>query len=375
MRALTSFDNMANNPKQAGKLPASIRILAIGLFFAVLALAAPSVSAQETTQSPLPEVASNPLPETSSEPVSDNSAAEPNALESSSEPAAESLEPATPDAAVPADPAEDVSAEPRPAASAPQSLKDSLLQILDSSEASDETGPDLSPIGMFRGADIVVKLVMLGLIFGSLLTWTISFSKTIEIAGAVRRARRVLRTVNESRSMEEASRRAASAAGPAAEMLRAVSAEAEFSRPVAGYVTGDGLKERVTSVLDQISARAGRRAAVGTGILATIGSTAPFVGLFGTVWGIMNSFIGISEAQTSSLAVVAPGIAEALLATALGLVAAIPAVIIYNLCARWTTGYRHILSEVAAGIERLISRDLDFRQLPAGHSSDAQAAE
>ena len=113
----------------------------------------------------------------------------------------------------------------------------------------------------------------------------------------------------------------------------------------------------------------------GMAFLASVGSISPYVGLFGTVWGIMNAFIGISEAQTSSLAVVAPGIAEALLATALGLVAAIPAVIIYNACARWITGYRHILSEVAAGVERLISRDLDFRRIPVEHRLDAQAAE
>ncbi len=99
----------------------------------------------------------------------------------------------------------------------------------------------------------------------------------------------------------------------------------------------------------------------GTGVLATIGSTAPFVGLFGTVWGIMNAFIGISEAQTTNLAVVAPGIAEALLATALGLVAAIPAVVIYNVFARSIAGYRPILADASAAVERLVSRDLDFR--------------
>jgi biopolymer transport protein ExbB len=99
----------------------------------------------------------------------------------------------------------------------------------------------------------------------------------------------------------------------------------------------------------------------GTGVLATIGSTAPFVGLFGTVWGIMNAFIGISQAQTTNLAVVAPGIAEALLATAMGLVAAIPAVVIYNVFARSIAGYRQILADASAGVERLVSRDLDFR--------------
>ena len=97
----------------------------------------------------------------------------------------------------------------------------------------------------------------------------------------------------------------------------------------------------------------------GTGLLATIGATAPFVGLFGTVWGIMNSFIGISKPHTTNLAVVAPGIAEALLATALGLVAAIPAVVIYNMFSRSIAGYRALHADAAAEVMRLVSRDLD----------------
>ena len=92
----------------------------------------------------------------------------------------------------------------------------------------------------------------------------------------------------------------------------------------------------------------------GTGLLATIGATAPFVGLFGTVWGIMNSFIGISKAHTTNLAVVAPGIAEALLATAIGLVAAIPAVVIYNVFARSIAGYRALLADASALVMRLV---------------------
>ena len=99
-----------------------------------------------------------------------------------------------------------------------------------------------------------------------------------------------------------------------------------------------------------------RQIARGTGVLATIGATAPFVGLFGTVWGIMNSFIGISEAHTTNLAVVAPGIAEALLATALGLVAAIPAVVIYNHLARSIAAYRALLADASAQVMLLVSR-------------------
>jgi biopolymer transport protein ExbB len=140
----------------------------------------------------------------------------------------------------------------------------------------------------------------------------------------------------------------------------------ELSEAALDHVHGEGVKERVGSALSRIEAYAGRRMSRGTGVLATIGSTAPFVGLFGTVWGIMNSFIGISQSNTTNLAVVAPGIAEALLATAIGLVAAIPAVVIYNVFARSITGYRQLLADAAAGVERLVSRDLDFRKIPPG---------
>src|SRR5579862_4594246 len=99
-----------------------------------------------------------------------------------------------------------------------------------------------------------------------------------------------------------------------------------------------------------------RKISRGTGVLATVGATAPFVGLFGTVWGIMNSFIGISNAHTTNLAVVAPGIAEALLATALGLFAAIPAVVIYNVFARTIGGYRALLADASSEVLRLLSR-------------------
>jgi biopolymer transport protein ExbB len=119
------------------------------------------------------------------------------------------------------------------------------------------------------------------------------------------------------------------------------------------------MKERVASRLERIEAAAGRTMARGTGILATIGATAPFIGLFGTVWGIMDSFVGISKAQTTNLAVVAPGIAEALLATAIGLIAAIPAVVIYNMFARTTGGCRAMVGDAAAAVLRLVSRDID----------------
>src|SRR5258705_543817 len=114
-----------------------------------------------------------------------------------------------------------------------------------------------------------------------------------------------------------------------------------------------------------------RRVGLGMGVLASIGAPSPFVGLFGTVWGIMNSFIGISKSQTTNLAVVAPGIAEALLATALGLVAAIPGVIIYNHFARVTKGYLELVGRASGAAGRLLSRDLD-RTHGATHSRAAE---
>ena len=126
----------------------------------------------------------------------------------------------------------------------------------------------------------------------------------------------------------------------------------------------EGVKDRAATLLSRIEAHAGRMIMRGTGILATVGATAPFIGLFGTVWGIMDSFIGISKTNTTNLAVVAPGIAEALLATAMGLVAAIPAVVMYNAFARAITAYRAQLGDAAAEVLRHLSRDLDREDFP-----------
>lgn len=228
---------------------------------------------------------------------------------------------------------------------------------------------NLSPWGMFMAADWVVKGVMIGLALASLITWTVWVAKSIELAGARLRAGKALKIVHKAKTLSEATEAIENRGGPGALMLRMATHEMKLSDAVVDHTDGGGIKERVTSVLSRIETHAGRRMSRGTGVLATIGSTAPFVGLFGTVWGIMNSFISISESQTTNLAIVAPGIAEALLATAIGLVAAIPAVVIYNVFARSITGYRHLLADVAAGVERLVSRDLDFRRIPPGNAS------
>ena len=196
---------------------------------------------------------------------------------------------------------------------------------------------DLSPWGMFMAADHVVKAVMISLALASVLSWTVWLAKSLELLGAKRRARTGIRALAQSHSLHEGTERLRKTGGPIAAFARAAETEIKLS---ADAIEKDGVKERVGSRLERIEAAAGRRMNRGTGILATIGSIGPFVGLFGTVWGIMNSFIGISKAQTTNLAVVAPGIAEALLATALGLAAAIPAVVIFNVFSRSITGYR-----------------------------------
>jgi biopolymer transport protein ExbB len=211
---------------------------------------------------------------------------------------------------------------------------------------------------MFLQADIVVKAVMVGLAFASFVTWTIWLAKGVELAAARRRARSAGRKLARADNLETA--RAAieggwTRKGTVAELMGA--AERELRRST--QLSAEGVKERLAIALSRIEAKAGRDIARGTGLLATIGATAPFVGLFGTVWGIMNAFIGISHSKTTNLAVVAPGIAEALLATALGLVAAIPAVIIYNVFARALASYRALLSDASGEILQHISRDLE----------------
>ena len=219
---------------------------------------------------------------------------------------------------------------------------------------------NLSPWGMFMSADAVVKAVMIGLALASVVTWTIWLAKTLELVAAKRAGRRLIGQFAAARSLREAAASAGQSRSAVAELARAAVDEAELSNGL----DKDGLKERVASLLERIEAGATRKMTRGTGLLATIGSTAPFVGLFGTVWGIMNAFIGISKSQTTNLAVVAPGIAEALLATAIGLVAAIPAVVIYNSFARSTSGYRVLLADAAAQIMRHLSRDLDRGRRP-----------
>lgn len=259
-------------------------------------------------------------------------------------------------APTPAAPAVDTAAAPAvqdPAAPAPV---DSVEAI-----AEDNTlgmSHDLSPWGMYKNADIVVKAVMIGLAIASIITWTIWIAKGFELLGAKRRLKGEIASLKRARTLDEASA-GAKKEGTLANLL--VHDALEEMHLSVNSREREGIKERVSFRLERLVAACGRNMSMGTGVLATIGSTAPFVGLFGTVWGIMNSFIGIAKTQTTNLAVVAPGIAEALLATALGLVAAIPAVVIYNVFARSIAGYKAQVSDASAQVLLLVSRDLDHQ--------------
>jgi biopolymer transport protein ExbB len=231
---------------------------------------------------------------------------------------------------------------------------------------------ELSPWSMFKSADVLVKAVMIGLAFASLVTWTIFIAKMIELTVIQRKLRGALAKIADARSLAEAQFALGSKGSVLASLLAAAMREARLS---AGITSDAGIKERAASRFTEIVRAEARRIRLGMGLLATIGATSPFVGLFGTVWGIMNSFIGISKAQTTNLAVVAPGIAEALLATAIGLVAAIPAVIIYNHFTRVTKGYMELVSRASGAAGRLLSRDLDRTHVSGGQHSRATAAE
>lgn len=271
-----------------------------------------------------------------------------------------------PSQATPAAPAESApAAQPAPAPA-------TNVEVGADAPAAATIPHDLSPWGMFMAADIIVKAVMLGLAFASLVTWTIGLAKGLELLGAKGRVRKAVAILGKASGLIQATEHVSSGSikrGPAAALVEAAYREAKLS----DNLPPDGIKERVAISLSRIEAQAGRQMTRGTGVLATIGSTAPFVGLFGTVWGIMNSFIGISQAQTTNLAVVAPGIAEALLATAIGLVAAIPAVVIYNVFARSIAGYRALLSDASAEVMRHLSRDLDRRMVSVASPASLQS--
>ena len=212
--------------------------------------------------------------------------------------------------------------------------------------------------GMFQGADWLVQAVMLLLLLASVATWTIFLAKQWQLRTRRRQLQQAAQLLSQQPQLAVAGR-VALEAGLAGQMLAAAEEELRLSAGLAGH---EGIKERVASRLERLELAHERQLRSGIGILASIGAVAPFVGLLGTVWGIMNSFIGIAKANTTHLAVVAPGIAEALLATAMGLAAAIPAVLIYNHFSRRLLQLRGLGGDLSALVQQIVSRQLDGRR-------------
>jgi biopolymer transport protein ExbB len=226
--------------------------------------------------------------------------------------------------------------------------------------ASAGAGPglahDLTVASMFQQADWVVKTVMIVLVLASITTLSIWIYKTWEIVSYRRSIAGALEALAEGGSLTGV----ASLPDPTATAMVHV-ARRELERYPAGARFGfaEGIKERTAALIQRVEAGQQRKLSQGASVLGSIGAAAPFIGLFGTVWGIMRSFIGIAQSQTTNLAVVAPGIAEALLATAFGLVAAIPAVLVYNAVTRAIAGYRVRMNDAATQVMCLLSRELE----------------
>jgi biopolymer transport protein ExbB len=329
------------------------------LSLAMLSLASPSFAQQKAAPTPPPQT-----PALSQSQAVQAPAVQAQAVQAQAVQAQAVQAPVAPVVQAPA-----AAPQPAPASStseAASSLSNSGSRSLKAEAAALR---ELSPWSMFLSADVLVKAVMIGLAFASLITWTIFIAKMIELAVAQRKLKTALNGIGDSRSLAEAQFALGAKQGVLPSFLAAAMREARLS---AGISSDSGIKERAASSFAEILRAEARRIRLGMGLLATIGATSPFVGLFGTVWGIMNSFIGISKAQTTNLAVVAPGIAEALLATAIGLVAAIPAVIIYNHFARVTKTYLELVSRASGAAGRLLSRDLDRTHVGGTRSRAAE---
>ena len=226
-------------------------------------------------------------------------------------------------------------------------------------------GANMTPVGMFLNATPVVKVVMIGLLAASVLTWTILVIKLVNLAGLNRQTSKFLEAFRDARSITDMNRVATSEefeGNPFADMAAAASNEVELSRQAGLSITGEhrgSTISRASAAVGGVQATLAKRLSGGMQFLASVGSSGPFIGLFGTVYGIMNSFIGIAKTNTTNLAVVAPGIAEALLATGIGLFTAIPAVIFYNYFQTQIAGYGTRTEGFIVELMNAISRQLD----------------
>ncbi|CAN1574018.1 TolQ Biopolymer transport proteins [Caulobacteraceae bacterium] len=266
--------------------------------------------------------------------------------------AAPAADPAAAAAAAAADaaaPAAAPVAEPEAPAAAPAPKKESHI----------------TPVSMFMEANWVVKIVMLGLMLASVFSWTLLITKLLEFGSLNRKSNRFVEAFRGAKTIGDMGRIALSdefEGNPLADMAAAAASEIELSRQAGLAITGahrDTTIYRAQTAVSAVQSSLSKRLSSGMQFLASVGSGGPFIGLFGTVYGIMNSFIGIAESNTTNLAVVAPGIAEALLATGIGLFAAIPAVIFYNYFQTQISSYGVRSDGFNAELMNNISRQLD----------------
>jgi biopolymer transport protein TolQ len=216
----------------------------------------------------------------------------------------------------------------------------------------------LSPLALFLQADIIVKLVMVGLLIASIWTWAIIVSQWLKLKKTQTTCDKFER---EFWKADDAAKFAESTKGSEVPSAKLVAAGlSEWRRSTRGTIDRDGTRARLTTVMGATIAAEIDKLSDRLNILATVSSAAPFVGLFGTVWGIMRSFTAIAAEQNSTLAVVAPGIAEALFATALGLFAAIPALIAYNRFGHVINRLEAKLNRFADGFHAMLSRELEL---------------
>ena len=218
----------------------------------------------------------------------------------------------------------------------------------------------MSPVALFLQADLVVKAVMILLLVASIWTWAIIIASLLRIGRAAKGSDAFELAFWNAEDVDAFAREHRESDVPSARVFGAGLAEwRQSTKGRGGKIDREGTRARLSTALGAAVAAEVDKLAEKLNWLATIGSVAPFVGLFGTVWGIMRSFTGIAAAQNTSLAVVAPGIAEALFATALGLFAAIPAVVAYNRFSHRLNRIEARLGRFADGFHATLSRELD----------------
>lgn len=216
----------------------------------------------------------------------------------------------------------------------------------------------LNPVKLFLDADIVVQVVMIGLILASVWVWMIIVGFSLRMGSVRKRSAAYEEDFWKARDFEAFQNERGRGDVPSAKV--AAAGFAEWKRSATGKIVDrEGARQRLTLAIDSAVAQEADNLANRLNFLATVGSVAPFVGLFGTVWGIMNSFFQIGQQQNSSLAVVAPGISEALFATAIGLFAAIPAVIAYNRFSHRVNGFEASLQRFGDRFHASLSRQLE----------------